>query len=200
MPDVVHITDLPEPPSPNGKEVLVPGTSEEWRAWLAANPARREGAWVVFRKKSSAVTGPIYDELVLEALCFGWIDSLTKRLDDDRTIQWFSPRRPGGVWSPLTKQRIERLEGEGRMTDAGRVVIEAAKADGSWSRWDEVEALVLPEDLAAALAGAPGARAAYDALAASRKKQYLWWILDAKRPQTRAGRVAETVRQLSGGP
>lgn len=193
----MRIIDVPAPESPNGREVLVPAQRTDWRQWLAANPDRSEGIWVVYRKKSSDLAGPTYDDLVEEALCFGWIDSVTRRVDDDRTIQWFSPRRPGGVWSAPNKQRIERLERAGLMTAAGRAAIERAKADGSWSQADQVDALEVPPDLAAALDDDPAARAAYEGLPDAAKKQLLWAVYSAKRTDTRARRVAEVLRQLS---
>jgi uncharacterized protein YdeI (YjbR/CyaY-like superfamily) len=196
---VTRTADLPEPPSPNGREVLTPPTRSAWRRWLASHPGRDEGVWVVHRKKSSRLTGPTYDDLLEEALCFGWIDSLTRRVDDDRMIQWFSPRRPGGLWSTPNKKRLERLAGEGLITAAGQAAIDRAKADGSWSQADEVDALVVPADLASALAASPGAASAYDALPDSGKRQYLWWIHSAKRPATRADRITETVRRLAAG-
>jgi uncharacterized protein YdeI (YjbR/CyaY-like superfamily) len=192
-----RVTDLSHPESPNGKEWVVPGSREEWRRWLAANPDRGDGIWVVHRKKSSDVEGPDYDDLVEEALCFGWIDSVTHRVDDDRRIQWFSPRRPGGLWSALNKDRIERLQAQGLMTEAGQAAIDQAKADGSWSQADEADALIVPADLEAAFDGAPAARAAYESLPASSKKQYLWLVYSAKRPETRERRVAELVRRLT---
>jgi uncharacterized protein YdeI (YjbR/CyaY-like superfamily) len=155
--------------------------------------------WVVHRKKSSRLTGPSYDDLVEEALCHGWIDSVTRRVDDDRMIQWFSPRRPGGLWSAPNKKRLERLGREGLITAAGQAAIDRAKADGSWSQADEVDALVVPADLASALRASPDATAAYDALPDSAKRQYLWWIHSAKRSATRDSRITETVRRLTAG-
>lgn len=195
---MTSISDLEPPSSPNGKEVVVPATRGAWREWLAANTDRTEGTWVVYRKKLSDLDGPDYDDLVEEALCFGWIDSQNRRVDDDRTIQWFSPRRKGGIWSSSNKERIERLERAGLMTGAGRAAIDQAKADGSWSQFDEVDALIVPPDLAAAMESA-GVRPAYEALADSTKRQYLWRIVSAKRPGTRAARIEETVGSLLTG-
>lgn len=196
---VTRITDLPEPPSPNGREVLTPATQAAWRRWLANHGDRDVGVWVVHRKKTSALVGPDYDELLDEALCHGWIDSQSRRVDDDRKIQWFSPRRPGGIWSARNRQHIARLVAEGRMTPAGQAAIDRAQADGSWSQTDTVDALVVPADLRSALADSPLARAAYDALPDSIKRQYLWWVHSARRPATRARRIAETVRRLVTG-
>jgi uncharacterized protein YdeI (YjbR/CyaY-like superfamily) len=196
---VTRTADLTAPESPNGRDVIIPVSRAEWRRWLSANTHRTEGLWVVHRKKSSELDGPMYDDLVEEALCFGWIDSVTHRVDDDRMLQWFSPRRPGGLWSALNKQRIERLERDGLMTGAGRAAIERAKADGSWSQTDEVDALVVPADLAAAFEAAPEARAVYNRLADSAKRQHLWSVYSAKRPETRARKIAELINTLSPG-
>jgi uncharacterized protein YdeI (YjbR/CyaY-like superfamily) len=194
---MTQIADLEVPNSPNGKDVLVPRSRADWRRWLASNPDRDEGLWVVYRKKSSDLGGPIYGDLVEEALCFGWIDSQVRRVDDDRVMQWFSPRRAGGLWSALNKERIARMVGEGLMTPRGQAAIDAAKADGSWSQLDDIDALVMPADLEDALAAAPEAQTAYEALSESATKQYLWWIQSAKRPATRAGRIEETIRRLT---
>ena len=192
-----QIADLKDPASPNGKDVLTPRSRADWRRWLAVNTDREEGLWIVYRKKSSSLQGPVYDDLVEESLCFGWIDSQSRRVDADRMIQWFSPRRKGGLWSATNKRRIQRLVEDGLMTDAGQAAIDAAKADGSWSQADEVDALVVPTDLQAALDADPRASAAYQALSNSAKRQYLWWIHSAKRPATRANRIGETIERLS---
>jgi uncharacterized protein YdeI (YjbR/CyaY-like superfamily) len=192
-----NIADLEKPDSPNGKDVFVPASRAEWRTWLADHGDRPDGLWVVYRKKSSIVDGPLYHELVEEALCFGWIDSVTKRVDDDRLIQWFSPRRKGGIWSPLNKERIDRLIGQGHMSERGRVVIDEAIADGSWSQYDDVEALVIQEDLRDALDESPDARDAWEATSPSTKKLHLWQIYSAKRPETRASRIESLIQELS---
>ncbi|NNC41536.1 MAG: hypothetical protein HKN95_12715 [Acidimicrobiia bacterium] len=194
---MTRTADLDEPASPNGKEVLVPRSRATWRTWLTSNPDRQEGLWIVYRKKSSNLEGPVYTDLVEEALCFGWIDSQSRRVDDDRVMQWFSPRRRGGLWSALNKQRIEELTGAGLMAERGQTTIDEAKADGSWSQTDEVDALVVPADLQTALDAAPKARAAYATLADSAKRQYLYWIHSAKRPTTRSKRIEETIRRLA---
>lgn len=186
-----------QPGSPNGKEVLTPVTRAAWRDWLARNGGREEGLWVVYRKKSSDLEGPLYDDLVEEALCFGWIDSRVQRVDDERRMQWFSPRRKGGVWSSLNKARIERLIEGGLMSAAGQRVIDEAIADGSWSQTDEVDALVIPPDLETALDVVPGTRDVFDALPDSTRRQHLWWIHSAKRAVTRSNRIEDLMRHLS---
>ena len=194
---MARIDDFEDPMSPDDKEVLVPPSRSGWRRWLASNSERQEGLWVVYPKKTSRLDGPLYDDLVEEALCFGWIDSRVRRVDDGRIMQWFSPRRRGGVWSAVNKERIARLIASGEMTERGQAAIDQAKADGSWSQNDDVDALIVPPDLRTAFQAVPDAEAAYEALSNSAKKQYLWWIHSAKRPATRAGRIAETIRTLS---
>jgi uncharacterized protein YdeI (YjbR/CyaY-like superfamily) len=195
--DITRIDDLDDPTAPDGKHVLAPPSRTGWREWLASNLDRQEGLWIVYRKKSSSLDGPVYEDLVEEALCFGWIDSRVRRVDDDRMMQWFSPRRKGGLWSALNKERIERLICAGHMAEVGQAAIDRAKADGSWSQLDEVDALVVPPDLQTALEAAPEAVTAYEALGDSARKQYLWRIHSAKRPATRANRIEETIRRLS---
>ena len=196
---MARIDDLDAPTSPDGKDVLVPSTRPSWRGWLASNLDRREGLWIVYRTKSSGLDGPVYNDLVEEALCFGWIDSRLRRVGDDRVMQWFSPRRAGGLWSAVNKERIDRLVRAGQMTESGQAAIDRAKADGSWSQLDQVDALIVPPDLRAALDATPDAGVAYEALSDSAKKQYLWRILSAKRPATRADRIEEAIRGLSPG-
>ncbi len=140
-----------------------------------------------------------YEGLVEEALCFGWIDSRAEKLDADRSMIRFTPRRRGSGWSRTNKERIERLDRAGLMTDAGRAVIAAAKADGSWTLLDDVEALVVPEDLAEALASRPGARDRWEAFPPSARKAMLGWIAQAKRAPTRAARVTETAERAARG-
>lgn len=195
---MVDIAELTDPDSPNGKDLLTPASRSSWRAWLANHPERNEGLWLVYRKKSSDIRGPDYDDLVEEALCFGWIDSVARRVDDDRRMQWFSPRRKGGIWSRSNKDRIERLTARGQMDERGRLAIEAAIADGSWSQTDEVDALIVPDDLESAFETSPRARAAYESLSGSSKRQYLWRIYSAKRERTRADRIEAVIRELSG--
>lgn len=191
--------DLEAPPPPNDKEVFTPRTRAAWRSWLERHGGRTDGLWLVYRKKSSSLVGPVYDDLLEEALCFGWIDSQVRRVDDDRTMQWFSPRRRGSIWSTPNKERIDRLERDGLVSEPGRAAITSAKADGSWSQTDDVDALIVPPDLEAAFRDAPRARAAYVALSVSAKNQALWRIYSAKRPETRANRIAETIETLDAG-
>jgi uncharacterized protein YdeI (YjbR/CyaY-like superfamily) len=176
-----------------------PANREEWRRWLAENHAASTGVWLVFPKKASGLPGPSYEDAVEEALCFGWIDSRARPLDERRRLQWYCPRRPGSIWSGLNKARVARLLAAGQMAPPGLAKIVAAKADGSWEIFDKVEALEMPEELAAGLRAVPGAEGGFSALAASIRKPLLYWVLSAKRPQTRAGRVAAVVAAAAEG-
>lgn len=172
-----------------------PATREDWRAWLEANHARREGVWLVMTKARASAIRVTYDEAVEEALCFGWIDSRPNSLDDDRSLLWMAPRKPGTGWSRLNKERIARLEAAGRMAPAGLAKVAAAKADGSWPALDAVEALEVPADLKEAMDAVSGAAVAFDAFPRSVKRGILEWIQSAKRPETRAARVRETAEK-----
>jgi len=184
---------------PGEGERLHPGNRAAWRAWLAQHHDGSDGVWVVLWRPRSGRTGLTYEEAVLEALCFGWIDSRMGRLDDQRNVLRFSPRKRGSGWARSNKVRVEQLMREGLMTDAGLARIEEARQDGSWTLLDAVEDLVVPDDLAAALAAHPGARQRWDGLPRSVRRAALAWIVQAKRPETRATRVAQTARQTAQG-
>jgi uncharacterized protein YdeI (YjbR/CyaY-like superfamily) len=171
----------------------VPGR-DAWRAWLASNHDTSPGIWLVIPRKGSTVPLPTYEEAVQEALAYGWIDSTGNRLDEQRTLLRFSPRKPGSVWASSNRARVERLIAEGRMTESGLAKIEAAKRDGSWALLEAVDALVVDDDLAAALDANPDARRNFDAFSDSVKKQVLYRVYSAKRPETRVRRIEEAVR------
>ncbi len=171
-----------------------PLTRAEWRRWLEANHTRREGVWLVTFKKDTGQPRVEYEEAVEEALCFGWVDSKPNTLDEQRSLLWFAPRKPRTGWSMPNKERVERLLAAELLAPAGLAKIEAAKADGSWTLLDSVEALEIPPDLAEALAAYPSAAANFDAFPRSVKRGILEWIAIAKKPETRAQRVAETAR------
>jgi len=169
---------------------LAPGDRAEWRRWLQENHASSAGVWLLIAKKGSGAAGLSHNDAVEEALCFGWIDSRVRRLDEWHFHQWYCPRRLGSIWSAPNKARVARLIEAGLMAPAGLAKIEAALADGSWEILDQVEALEVPDDLAAALAANPKAASGFAAMAPSERKQYLYWVLSAKRPDTRAKRIA----------
>jgi uncharacterized protein YdeI (YjbR/CyaY-like superfamily) len=174
-------------------------TAAAWQSWLAEHYTRKQGVWLVQYKSRTGKPAIPYEDAIRVALCFGWIDSTYRSVDEERGMLWWSPRRKGSVWARSNKERVEQLEAEGRMTDAGRAVIAAAKADGSWSILESVEALSVPADLAASLAARPGADESWEAMVASARRPYLLWIATAKRPETRARRVLETADRVALG-
>jgi uncharacterized protein YdeI (YjbR/CyaY-like superfamily) len=167
----------------------------ELHDWLAAHHGQSQSIWLVTWKAHQPERHVSYDDVVDEAIAFGWIDSLPRALDADRTMRRLSPRKPGSAWSAVNKARVARLIADGRMSPAGIQVVETAKADGSWERLDRVEEGVLPLDLLAALDAAPPARAHFEAFPRSTRRAILEWINAAKSPATRLRRVAETATQ-----
>ena len=166
-----------------------------WRAWLAANHDTVRGVWVASWRKASGRDRVPYEDLVEEALCFGWIDSTVTILDDDRGLQLMTPRKRKSGWTRLNRRRVAAMEEQGRMTEAGWRAVEAAKANGWWTLYDAVEDLIEPDDLVAAFAASPDARRGWDTLAPSARKQLLWSVISAGRPETRASRIARIVAQ-----
>jgi len=183
----------------DGGERVHVESAEEWGGWLERHHTRDTGVWLVTWRPATGRPAPTYDEAVTEALRFGWIDSRAGKGDDERAELWFSPRRRGSAWARTNKVRVERLELDGRLAPAGRAVIEAAKADGSWSLLDAVEDLLVPDDLAAAFEAHPAAREHWDAFPPSARRGILAWIVQAKREETRARRVEETARLAARG-
>ena len=171
---------------------------KKWRAWLRKNHARSPGIWLVFYKKSSGVPTVRYDEAVEEALCYGWIDSLMKPVDDQRYRQLFTPRKPKSRWSKPNKDRVDRMVAAGLMTEVGMEKIRAAKRDGSWTTADASDSLVVPADLRKELSRNKKTSAAFENMPPGRRKQLLAWIYDAKRPETRARRVTQAAEVAAG--
>jgi uncharacterized protein YdeI (YjbR/CyaY-like superfamily) len=177
-------------PPPNS---IHPKSRVDWRKWLEENHARAEGVWLVSYKKASGKQSFDYEESVEEALCFGWIDSKGNKLDDERTMLWFAPRKTGSKWAKPNKERVAKLMKAGLMAPAGLAKVEAAKKDGAWNALDGVDALEIPPDLAKALSKNKTAREYFETFPRSVKRAILEWILNAKKPETRAKRIEETV-------
>ncbi len=168
-----------------------------WRIWLENNHRSSPGIWLIYHKVKSNQPSIRYSDAVKEALCFGWIDSKVKSLDDDRYQQIFTPRKPKSVWSKLNKQYIEELKKLGLMAEAGLEKIQIAQQDGSWHALDAIEALIIPPDLTIALQNDEKAKQNFEAFSNSSKKNFLFWIESAKRPETRLKRVNQTVSMAS---
>jgi len=182
-----------------GRPLIHPRTIAAWRDWLMKHHQDTDGVWLARWKRASGRIPLDYAQIVEEALCFGWIDGVTNTLDDGRQAQLLTPRRRGSGWSPSNKERVERLVADGRMTDAGMRVIEAARADGSWSMQDAAEALIEPVELAAALDANPEARRHWDRFPRSPRRALIWWVMSAKRPETRQRRVTTIVDEAEKG-
>ena len=181
--------NIPIPPTNS----IHPKSRAEWRKWLEENHTRTEGVWLISYKKATGKSRFDYGESVEEALCFGWIDSKPGKLDEERSMLWFAPRKAGTGWSKLNKERVEKLIESGLMAPAGLDKVEAAKKDGSWNALDAVEALEIPPDLAKAFSNNKTAKEYFDAFPRSVKRTILEWIMNVKKPETRAKRIEETV-------
>jgi len=155
--------------------------------------------WLVTWKKDSGGPYLPYDDIVEEALAFGWVDSLPRKLDDRRSMLLVTPRKPASNWSRVNKERVERLTAAGLMAPAGQAVVDAAKASGTWTALDDVENLVEPDDLRAALDADPQARRQWDAFPRSARRGILEWLLNARTAPTRAKRLEEIARLASRG-
>ncbi|BCT74780.1 hypothetical protein SCMU_06220 [Sinomonas cyclohexanicum] len=183
--------------APELPELLVPDAAA-WRGWLAEHHADSPGVWLVLHKKGGTVTGLQYEPAVLEALCFGWIDGQLRTRDAESSAIRFTPRTRTSVWSKTNVERVGRLEAEGRMTDAGRRVVDAAKADGRWERaYGGAATAEVPEDLAAAIAAVPEAQAMFDVLTSTNRFALIYRTTTVKRPETRARKIAEYVDMLA---
>ncbi|AHJ98092.1 YdeI/OmpD-associated family protein [Hymenobacter swuensis] len=178
-------------------KTFCPTSRQHWRKWLQEHHASQQSVWLIYYKKKSGRPTVGYSEAVDEALCFGWIDSQAKPIDEETYRQFFSRRKPRSTWSKVNKEKVARLIAEGLMTPAGLNCIDAAKSNGSWTILDEVEALLLPPDLEQALLQSPPAKSYFLSLSRSDKRNMLQWLVLAKRPATRQRRMAELV-ELAG--
>jgi uncharacterized protein YdeI (YjbR/CyaY-like superfamily) len=183
--------------SPELPELLLPNAAA-WRAWLAENHATSRGVWLVQHKKGGAVTSLTYEEALDHALCFGWVDGQIGRRDEGSYVTRFTPRGPKSKWSKLNVANIERLEAAGLMTDAGRAVVESAKADGRWEMAYAGQATAeVPDDLAEAIAANPEAQAMFEALTSVNRYAIIYRLGTVKKPETRARKIAEYVDMLA---
>jgi len=176
-----------------------PLTRAQWRAWLAANHTVDRGVWVCSWRQATGRPRVAYEDLVEEALCFGWIDSTVNTLDDERGLNLMTHRKPKSTWTRLNRRRIASLDRAGLVTPAGWRAVEVAKANGWWTITDPVEDLLEPDDLAAALDDDPDARRQWDRFPPSARKAMLWWVISAVKDDTRARRVAAIVEQARDG-
>jgi uncharacterized protein YdeI (YjbR/CyaY-like superfamily) len=174
-------------------ETFHPKSRQEWREWLQNNYDKKTSVWLIYNKKKSNIPTVSYGEAVDEALCFGWIDSTAKPLDEEKYMQFFSKRKAKSVWSKINKDKIDRLTKEGLITKAGFESVETAKQNGSWTILDDAEALIIPVDLEIAFQKRQNASNYFFNLSRSDKRNILQWLRLAKREETRQKRIAEIV-------
>ncbi|MEV6410086.1 YdeI/OmpD-associated family protein [Kribbella sp. NPDC051718] len=171
-------------------EAFAPASVQEWRDWLATNGRTERSVWLIVRRDG---TGVELAEAVEHALCFGWIDSKTLRRDATSTYQTFTPRNPRSTWSQVNRDRAERLLAEGLMAAPGQELIDLAQRTGTWDSLADAQNGVIPADLQSELARHPKAAAHFAAFPPSSKRRILEWITLAKRPETRANRITQTI-------
>ena len=177
-PDVV--LDLPDGPA--------------WEAWLQEHHTTAPEAWLRIAKKGSGLASLSIGEALDGALCFGWIDGQRRGLDEVSFLQRYCPRRTRSTWSQVNVEKVARLTAEGRMRPAGQAEVDAARADGRWeAAYERQSTATVPDDLAAALAADPEAEAFFETLAGANRYAILYRVHDAKKPETRAARIAKFV-------
>lgn len=180
-------------------ELLVPD-AVGWRAWLEEHHASSPGVWLVLHKKGGTVTTVTWAQAVDEALCFGWIDGQARARDEESSFQRMTPRRPRSQWSERNVGNVARLEEEGKMHEAGRAQVRAAQADGRWDlAYAGPASATVPDDLAVAISAEPRAQAWFDVLTSANRFALIHRTQSAKRPETRARRIAGFVADLSEG-
>ncbi len=177
-------------------EKFYPKTKQQWRKWLEKNHQIKDAVWLIFYNKSSTKQTISWSDAVDEALCFGWIDSVKKSIDQETSIQFFSKRKAKSTWSKINKEKVEKLIQAGLMSNAGLSVIDIAKQDGSWHILDEVENLIIPDDLLNALKARENAEETFNNLSKSAKKLMLTQLVLAKKSETRQNRIAEIVVKI----
>jgi uncharacterized protein YdeI (YjbR/CyaY-like superfamily) len=170
-----------------------PKSRAAWRSWLEKNHAASPGVLLVFAKKHTGLPTVTYEDAVQEALCFGWIDSLVKSIDDRFHMQMFTPRKPKSAWSATNKARLTKLMKSGVMAPAGLAAVAAAKKSGTWNSYAEVDKLTIPPELQRAFDANPDARKNWPTYTASAQRSFLHMVNGAKRPETREKRVRRVV-------
>lgn len=178
---------------------FTPKSRKSWRSWLQKNHATKVEVWLVFYKQHTGKPTLSYNDAVEEALCFGWIDGVKRSVDDERYMHRFSPRKPESRWSESNRKRVARLEKAGQIMPAGKRAIEVAKRNGQWSASAPKFDFSMPAELAARLKRNKRAAAFFESLAPSYQKQYIAWIVTAKRDDTKKRRLNEAIELLSRG-
>ncbi len=179
------------------KNSFCPSNKDEWREWLEKNHKKEESIWLIFYKKKSANFNLSWSQAVDQAICFGWIDSVKKSLDEERYIQYFTKRKPTSIWSKINKNKVETLTKQGLMSDAGLKCVRIAKENGSWTILDTVEKLIIPEDLERKFQQYPNSKDYFQSLSVVIRKRLLYWVISAKKKDTREKRIGE-IAEMAG--
>ncbi len=174
-------------------EEFCPKDKKEWRAWLERNHIEKDAIWLILYRNTSSKYNLSWSDSVDESLCFGWIDSTKKTIDNERYKQYFTKRKAKSNWSRINKEKVQNLIEKGLMTKAGFQSIEIAKENGSWTILDEIEQLIVPNDLYESLRSNKNAFEYFDGQSKSIKKMLLYWVASAKRQETRQKRIIEIV-------
>ncbi|WP_319503180.1 YdeI/OmpD-associated family protein [uncultured Draconibacterium sp.] len=181
----------------NAVEEYCPNDNKDWRKWLEVNHKKKDAVWLILYREKSSGYNLSWSESVDEALCFGWIDSTKKTINNECYKQYFTKRKAKSNWSKVNKNKVKNLINQGLMQEAGFKSIEIAKENGSWTILDSVEELVIPEDLKEELANYQGSMEYFHSLSKSSKKLLLYWIVSAKRKETRQKRISEVAENAS---
>jgi uncharacterized protein YdeI (YjbR/CyaY-like superfamily) len=175
-------------------------SAAEWESWLDANHAMSAGVWIKMAKKDSGIESVRYPEVLDSALCFGWIDGRREALDEEYFLQRYTPRRSRSRWSRINREKAQLLIEAGRMRPAGLAEVERAKADGRWAAaYAGQRSIGVPDDLQRELDARPGAKAFFAELTGQNRYAILYRLQDAKKPETRARRLAQFVAMLEAG-
>jgi uncharacterized protein YdeI (YjbR/CyaY-like superfamily) len=177
-------------------ETFYAASRRHWRQWLQKNHAKKQSVWLIMYKKDAGVPTLSWADAVEEALCFGWIDSTRRTLDDEKFIQYYTKRKPKSVWSKINKEKVKQLIEQGLMAEAGLKSIQIAKKNGSWTALNDVEAMKIPAELEAKFKSAPGSKDRFLSLSKSVRKAMLYRLMHARRPETLQKRIEEIMAQM----
>ena len=168
-------------------------SQNDWRKWLEKNHVKETAVWLIIAKKDSGILSVNYAQAVDEALCFGWIDAVANKKDDDSYYQYFTKRKPKSNWSKVNKEKVARFIKEGKMAPAGMAMIELAKATGTWEALNEVEELIVPDDMLKLFKKNKVAYENWKTFSRSIQRGILEWISNGKKEETRNKRIVETI-------
>ncbi|MAL18595.1 MAG: hypothetical protein CL667_12890 [Balneola sp.] len=183
--------------SKESPESFYPKNTQEWREWLTVNHKKKKSIWLILYKKNSDEPTISWSEAVDEALCFGWIDSTRRAIDDEKYMQYFCPRKEKSIWSKINKEKVKKLKEAGLMTKSGLKIIETAKQNGSWTILDGVEALIIPDDSEKEFHKNSGSKEFFLSLSKSDRKRLLYWLVSCKKKETREKRIGEIIKHAA---